>query len=54
MPSISFPDLPILPVLGDLSNALATHTRTILQALPGAGKTTIAPTCRQGRLHAHG
>ena len=43
MPSITVPNLPILPVLGDLSNALATHTRTILQALPGAGKTTIVP-----------
>jgi ATP-dependent helicase HrpB len=43
MSFMPFPPLPIIQILPDLSNALAKHTRTILQALPGAGKTTIVP-----------
>ena len=35
--------LPIGAVLGDLGNALAANVRVLLQAPPGAGKTTIAP-----------
>ncbi|GAU08986.1 ATP-dependent helicase HrpB [Desulfoplanes formicivorans] len=43
MSFISFPDLPIIPVLGDLTSALGSCNRAVLQALPGAGKTTIVP-----------
>ncbi|MGM0564279.1 MAG: ATP-dependent helicase HrpB [Pseudomonadota bacterium] len=35
--------LPINAVLGELSDALAHHNRAILQAPPGAGKTTAVP-----------
>src|ERR1700737_3377850 len=40
------PPLPALPIneaLPALSDALATHTRVLLQAPPGAGKSTIVP-----------
>jgi ATP-dependent helicase HrpB len=36
-------DLPIGEVLEDLAHALDRHTRVLLQAPPGAGKTTIVP-----------
>ncbi|WP_316013601.1 DEAD/DEAH box helicase, partial [Roseobacter sp. HKCCA0434] len=36
-------DLPITPILPDLVAALTTHRRAVLQAPPGAGKTTTAP-----------
>ena len=35
--------LPIEPVLGTLANALQSHTAAVLQAPPGAGKTTRVP-----------
>ena len=35
--------LPIDSLLPDLQRTLATHTRAVLQAAPGAGKTTRAP-----------
>ncbi|MFM8267888.1 MAG: ATP-dependent helicase HrpB [Ilumatobacteraceae bacterium] len=37
------PDLPVVDVLPELGSALATATRAILVAPPGAGKTTLAP-----------
>lgn len=37
------PSLPLSPVLPDLHAALALHTRAILQAPPGSGKTTLVP-----------
>jgi ATP-dependent helicase HrpB len=37
------PALPIVHVLGDLSRALQRSNRVVLQAPPGAGKTTIVP-----------
>lgn len=36
-------DLPITAVLGDLQNALANNSSVVLQAPPGAGKTTCVP-----------
>ncbi|MDD4649304.1 MAG: DEAD/DEAH box helicase, partial [Desulfoplanes sp.] len=36
-------ELPIHAVLPELSRALGDHSRAILQAPPGAGKTTIVP-----------
>ena len=36
-------DLPITAVLGDLQNALADNASVVLQAPPGAGKTTCVP-----------
>jgi len=37
------PSLPIDSLLPDLQQALDTHTRAVLQAAPGAGKTTRVP-----------
>jgi len=37
------PTLPINDVLSDIKNSLATHNRLVLQAPPGAGKTTTVP-----------
>jgi ATP-dependent helicase HrpB len=41
--NISPPDLPITPVLKDLKEALAENASVVLQAPPGAGKTTCIP-----------
>jgi len=35
--------LPIEAAIGDVREALATHRRVVLQAEPGAGKTTVVP-----------
>ncbi len=35
--------LPIHAILPELKRALSTHTRAVLQAAPGAGKTTVVP-----------
>ncbi|SHK35205.1 ATP-dependent helicase HrpB [Hymenobacter psychrotolerans] len=40
---MNFPDLPIVAALPDLLTALAAHERVVLQAPPGAGKTTVVP-----------
>ncbi|TPG67634.1 ATP-dependent helicase HrpB [Hymenobacter nivis] len=37
------PDLPIVEALPALRTALAAHTRVVLEAPPGAGKTTVVP-----------
>jgi len=37
------PTLPINDVLADIKNSLTTHNRLVLQAPPGAGKTTAVP-----------
>ena len=37
------PDLPILAALPALRTALAAHSRVVLEAPPGAGKTTVVP-----------
>ena len=37
------PDLPILAALPALRTALATNARVVLEAPPGAGKTTVVP-----------
>ncbi|WP_239692071.1 DEAD/DEAH box helicase, partial [Hymenobacter coccineus] len=37
------PDLPIIAALPALRDALATHARVVLEAPPGAGKTTVVP-----------
>ncbi|NEM97658.1 ATP-dependent helicase HrpB [Pontibacter burrus] len=37
------PDLPVTEALPRLLNALQTHTRVVLEAPPGAGKTTLVP-----------
>ena len=39
----ALPNLPILEALPVLSRALASHTRALLQAPPGAGKSTVVP-----------
>lgn len=39
----SLPDLPVVTVLPALKRALATRHTAILEAPPGAGKTTLAP-----------
>ncbi|MEZ4598223.1 MAG: ATP-dependent helicase HrpB [Syntrophotaleaceae bacterium] len=41
--TLSFPPLPIDPLLPDLRQALADHNAVVLQAEPGAGKTTRVP-----------
>ncbi|QNH62991.1 ATP-dependent helicase HrpB [Hymenobacter sediminicola] len=40
---MNFPDLPIVAALPGLLTALAAHERVVLQAPPGAGKTTVVP-----------
>jgi ATP-dependent helicase HrpB len=40
---VQYPNLPITAALPDLLKALATHERVVLQAPPGAGKTTVVP-----------
>ena len=37
------PDLPILDALPSLAAALNDRTATVLQAPPGAGKSTVVP-----------
>ena len=37
------PDLPIIAALPELRAALAAHPRVVLEAPPGAGKTTVVP-----------
>ncbi|MDO7845346.1 ATP-dependent helicase HrpB [Hymenobacter sp. M29] len=37
------PDLPIIAALPELRAALAAHARVVLEAPPGAGKTTVVP-----------
>ncbi|WHI49465.1 hypothetical protein P3339_13390 [Microbulbifer sp. MLAF003] len=37
------PELPIHSVLPELLEALETHSNVVLQAPPGAGKTTVVP-----------
>ncbi len=37
------PDLPIVAALSALGEALAAHARVVLEAPPGAGKTTVVP-----------
>ena len=39
----SFPQLPILDALPALRAALTTSPRVVLEAPPGAGKTTVVP-----------
>ena len=40
---MNFPDLPINDVLDDIKTALSNETGLIIEAPPGAGKTTIVP-----------
>ncbi|HTS88019.1 MAG TPA: ATP-dependent helicase HrpB [Gemmatimonadales bacterium] len=40
---LAFPPLPILPALPELARALGEQGAAVLQAPPGAGKTTIVP-----------
>jgi len=42
------PTLPINDALPDIKDKLATHTRLVLQAPPGAGKTTAVPIALLG------
>ena len=56
MPSPTFPITPLLP---DIVRHLAEHPRLVLEAPPGAGKTTQVPLAlldepwTQGRRHHH-
>ncbi|HEX4152154.1 MAG TPA: ATP-dependent helicase HrpB [Steroidobacteraceae bacterium] len=43
MPAPRLPSLPIAPALAPLAEALASRTRVLLHAPPGAGKSTIVP-----------
>ena len=43
MPALPSPTLPIHGVLADIKDKLSTHNRLVLQAPPGAGKTTAVP-----------
>ena len=42
-------DLPVVPVLAQVDNALETHGRALLAAPPGAGKTTLVPLALMDR-----
>jgi len=41
--AVLFPDLPVVAALPELLAALDTHPRAVLEAPPGAGKTTVVP-----------
>jgi ATP-dependent helicase HrpB len=43
MSRMTAPQFPITPLLPDIRNTLATQTRLVLEAPPGAGKTTQVP-----------
>ncbi|WP_034360321.1 DEAD/DEAH box helicase, partial [Deinococcus phoenicis] len=43
MPRVTLPDLPIAEVLPEVRAALAAHPLVVLQAPPGAGKSTALP-----------
>ena len=43
------PSLPINDVLADIKDTLTTHNRLVLQAPPGAGKTTAVPIALLGQ-----
>lgn len=43
MPRVTSPDLPVFEVLPELRSALAAHPLVVLQAPPGAGKSTGLP-----------
>ncbi len=43
LPEIQLPDLPIAEALPSLIEALRLRGRAVLQAPPGAGKTTVVP-----------
>ncbi|MDQ6991150.1 MAG: ATP-dependent helicase HrpB [Mariprofundaceae bacterium] len=47
--SITMPILPIHDVLRDIKDTLTTHNRLVLQAPPGAGKTTAVPIALLGQ-----
>src|SRR5690606_5544700 len=40
---VSAPELPIAPLLPEIGRSLAAHPRLVLEAPPGAGKTTAVP-----------
>jgi len=40
---VTSPDFPIAPLLPDIRASLAAHPRLVLEAPPGAGKTTQVP-----------
>lgn len=40
---MEFPDLPVRPVLGEVTSALTAHGTAVLVAPPGTGKTTLVP-----------
>ncbi|RRO18050.1 ATP-dependent helicase HrpB [Saccharopolyspora rhizosphaerae] len=40
---MEFPDLPVRPVLGEVTSALTGHGTSVLVAPPGTGKTTLVP-----------
>lgn len=44
MPPVTLSDLPALEVLPELRAALARHPLVVLQAPPGAGKSTGLPS----------
>lgn len=44
----AFPDLPVTAILPRLKEALQKHTCVVLEAAPGAGKTTLVPLALVG------
>ncbi|MCB5205335.1 ATP-dependent helicase HrpB [Neorhizobium sp. T786] len=53
-PSPELPNLPITAVLPEITQALASGTRAVLSAPPGAGKTTIVPLALLGEPWCNG
>ena len=45
---MSTPDFPIAPLLPDIRASLQAHPRLVLEAPPGAGKTTQVPLALLG------
>ncbi len=54
MPSIDWPDLPLVPALGECVRLLGERGSLALSAEPGSGKTTLLPIALMEDLRARG
>ncbi|MFE2756519.1 ATP-dependent helicase HrpB [Actinosynnema sp. NPDC059335] len=47
---VELPNLPIRPLLGEITGTLTAHGSAVLVAPPGTGKTTLVPLALEGRV----